>query len=50
MERQEEKERVSVPIRRWKPVQEEELRQEPEDPEDAEEAEVPGIPRRWRVF
>jgi len=48
VERQEERERELVPVRRQQPVwEEEELQEELEDPE---ETPVPATPRRWRVY
>ena len=48
MERQEEREKELVPVRRREPVREEEELQE--QPVEPQEIAVPEIPRRWRVY
>jgi len=44
MEREEEREKVLVPVRRRKPIQEEER------PEELGEVEAREMPRRWYVY
>ena len=47
MERKEDKEKVSVPIRRREAVPEKEL---PEGPPEPREVKVQQVPRRWYVY
>jgi hypothetical protein len=47
MEREEEREKVLVPIRRREAIPKEEL---PEEPPEPGEAKVREIPRRWHIY
>ena len=48
MEREEKKEKVSVPVHHQEDIHEEEIPKEP--PEKPDEMKVWEIPRRWRVY